>query len=125
MPSPARDPQQKPIGRLLAAWRVLRGESLTPPQVMAQWIEYQLLFDGILDKLNTALARLAKRDQRTLAKQLEVLSHEPESAGEASRPISLKERKAALRSRAFGSLAASGRQPIDQEVIDQAAEGVS
>lgn len=105
MEKPTRDTQIPQIGRLKASWRVLRGEALTPPQVLAQWIEYQIVFDGILDKLSVSLARLAKRDIRELKKNLEVLTDGQTHKAEEARPTTIKERKAALRRRAFGGFA--------------------
>lgn len=76
--SAAQDTDRPPRGRLRAAWSVLCGEMTTPPQIRADWIEYQIAFDGILDKLNTALARIAKRDQRAAVQLIEALGNEQE-----------------------------------------------
>lgn len=61
-------------GRIRAAWSVLLGQQVTPIQMRAEWLEYQLAFDGIFDKLNTSLARIAKREQRVVAKRLTELA---------------------------------------------------
>jgi len=63
-------------GRLRAAWGVLLGQQVTPVQMRAEWLEYQLAFDGIFDKLNTSLARIAKREQRVAAQRLDALAAE-------------------------------------------------
>lgn len=68
------DTGRKPIGRWRAAWNVLRGEMTTPTQLRAEWLEYQLAFDGIFDKLNTSLARIAKREQRAVAAKLQAIT---------------------------------------------------
>ena len=65
-------------GRLRAAWNVLRGEITTPTQLRAEWLEYQLAFDGIFDKLNTSLARIAKREQRAVAAKLQAITDDGE-----------------------------------------------
>jgi len=65
-------------GRLRSAWNVLRGEMTTPTQLRAEWLEYQLAFDGIFDKLNTSLARIAKREQRAVAAKLQQITDEGE-----------------------------------------------
>jgi len=65
-------------GRLRSAWNVLRGEMTTPTQLRAEWLEYQLAFDGIFDKLNTSLARIAKREQRAVAAKLQAITDEGE-----------------------------------------------
>ena len=67
-------------GRLRSAWNVLRGEMTTPTQLRAEWLEYQLAFDGIFDKLNTSLARIAKREQRAVAAKLQQITDEGEPA---------------------------------------------
>jgi hypothetical protein len=50
----------------------------TPTQLRAEWLEYQLAFDGIFDKLNTSLARIAKREQRAVAAKLQAITDEGE-----------------------------------------------
>lgn len=90
------DTDTKPDRRLRAAWNVLRGEMTTPAQLRSEWLEYQLAFDGIFDKLNTSMARIAKREQRALTKQLELIAAEPETNG-ATGPETNADIKARLR----------------------------
>lgn len=84
------------------AWAVWRGEEITPPEIRAQWISYQIAFDSIFDKLSVSLARLAKREQRAVAARLETISNEPTPQRLPPGPAS-GDRKAALRARVFGT----------------------
>lgn len=64
--SPPRDP-----GRVVAAWKVLRGERLVPIQIQADWAEYQLIFGDILKRFSALMAREAKAEKRRLKRQTE------------------------------------------------------
>ncbi len=103
--SPPRDTVRKPRGRLRASWAVLRGELTTPPQIRAEWIEYQIAFDGILDKLNTALARIAKREQRDAARMMEAIGNGTQSEAEKEPPgghkAEIRRKVAALQAQAY------------------------
>ncbi len=61
-----------------------------------EWEEYQLAFEGILDKLNTFNARIAKR-QKDLAKTAETLAQ-----AEQAQPQPVARSKADLYRRAVG-----------------------
>jgi len=84
-------------GRLRSAWNVLRGEMTTPTQLRAEWLEYQLAFDGIFDKLNTSLARIAKREQRAVAAKLQQITDEGEPTALSTTPETTADIKARLR----------------------------
>jgi len=84
-------------GRWRAAWNVLRGEMTTPTQLRAEWLEYQLAFDGIFDKLNTSLARIAKREQRAVAAKLQAITDSDEPTVQSQGPESNADIKARLR----------------------------
>jgi len=88
--------------RFRNAVAVLFGRQLTPQQITAQWLEYQVAFDGIFDKLNVALARMAKRDSRAAERMAEVLAQgapEPDI-----RSVTPHDRKAELRRRVFAGM---------------------
>ena len=91
------DTDEKPIGRARAAWSVLLGERTTPTQQRAEWLEYQLAFDGIFDKLNTSLARIAKREQRAVAAKLQAITDEGEQSITQPGPETNADIKARLR----------------------------
>lgn len=94
--------QTPPRGRIRAAWSVLMGQNVTPVQIRSEWLSYQIAFDGIFDKLSTALARLAKRDQREIQKKMELLANEPVNQGHPIQPGG-SDAKAQLRARVFGT----------------------
>jgi len=117
--SQARD-QDRPAGRRSsrwsAAWSVLRGERLTPPQIEAEWAEYQLVFGELLQRLSAMLARQAKYEKqraRRLAEGAALASAEPPAAEVARPQRGTPEFKAALRRRAFG-MSPAGRTPPPQ-----------
>ena len=82
----------RPPGRLRAAWQVLHGERLVPSQIQGEWIEYQQIFESILQRLSAQLARQARSEKL----RLESLIPEEPSHREPSR----QDRKAELRRRA-------------------------
>lgn len=84
--------QRRP-NRFLAAWHVLMGRSLTPLQIQAEWLEYKLAFDDIMQRFGSQLARQAKQHKR-------ILDQEPEPDEPAVRAPTLHARKAELRTRA-------------------------
>lgn len=59
------------IGRIRAAWLVLRGQRLTPQQIQAEWVEYQQIFNDLLDRWSAKLAREAKVE-RDRIKRLDI-----------------------------------------------------
>jgi len=97
MKSAAMDAGKRQPGRLRSAWNVLRGEMTTPTQLRAEWLEYQLAFDGIFDKLNTSLARIAKREQRAVAAKLQAITDEGEPSTTPTGPETTADIKARLR----------------------------
>ena len=86
---PFKEPRS---GRLRSAWAVLRGERLVPSQIQGEWIEYQQIFESILQRLSAQLARQARSEKL----RLESLIPEEPSHREPSR----KDHKAELRKRA-------------------------
>jgi len=69
----------RPPGRLRAAWRVLRGEALVPAQILAEWVEYQLIFDDLLSRMSVTLARQAKAERKRLRRLQDEGSPDPSS----------------------------------------------
>lgn len=80
------------FGRVRAAWLALRGERLVPQQIQSEWLEYQQIFESVLQRLSAQLARQAKSEKL----RIESLIPEEPSRREPSR----QDRKAELRSRA-------------------------
>lgn len=86
--------QSNPRGGVWArVWSLIHGRRAPHPsiaQVMAQWAEYELLFNDMLTRFNALLARQAKAEKATLARLAaeggtEAVVHGSE--GEASVPI--------------------------------------
>lgn len=53
-------------GRLLAAWRVLMGQRVTPQHIVAEWVEYQQIFNDLLERWSAKLARDAKAEKERI-----------------------------------------------------------
>ena len=56
------NPEPK-VGRLRAAWYVLMGQRVTPQQLQADWVEYQFIFNDILERWSATLARDARQEK--------------------------------------------------------------
>lgn len=54
------------IGRLRAAWYVLMGQRVTPRQIQADWVEYQCIFQDLLDRWSAKLAREVKLERERI-----------------------------------------------------------
>jgi len=67
---PPELPPQSP-SRFQAAWSVLRGESLVPSQIQAEWFEYQQIFGDLLQRLSAQLARQAKSERKRIRRLVE------------------------------------------------------
>lgn len=89
MPKDPSERTRRP-GRLRSALQVLLGQRLTPEQIQAEWLEYQVIFNDILTRWSASLARQAKveKERATALAQ---------AAPETEAPVSSK---AELRSRA-------------------------
>ena len=59
------------LGRIRAAWYVLMGQRVTPQQLQADWVEYQQIFNDLLDRWSAKLARDAKAEKERI-KRLDV-----------------------------------------------------
>lgn len=76
--------EQKQVNRRGGVWSRLRvafTARRTPDpsiaQVMAQWVEYELIFNDILQRLNAQLARQAKYEKAALARLTTETAPEP------------------------------------------------
>lgn len=96
--------KNKPAGRLRAAWLVLMGQRVTPQQIIGEWLEYQLIFNDLLERWSAKLAREAKQEKKR-QERLEPLSPQLPFA-----PAPAVDRKTELRRRAF-SLSHGGPIP--------------
>lgn len=54
------------IGRLRAAWHVLVGQRVTPLQIQADWLAYQCIFDDLLKRWSSYLARDARQEKKRI-----------------------------------------------------------
>ena len=59
------------LGRIRAAWYVLMGQRVTPQQLQADWLEYQQIFNDLLDRWSAKLARDARAEKDRI-KRLDV-----------------------------------------------------
>ena len=56
------NPEPK-IGRWRAAWYVLMGQRVTPQHIQAEWVEYQQIFNDLLERWSAKLARDARAEK--------------------------------------------------------------
>ncbi len=84
----------RPPGRFRSALRVLKGESLVPDQIRWEWIEYQQVFNGLLEKYSAQLARASKLEKTRIKALSEALEEPP------SHPAAPRSHKSELRARA-------------------------
>jgi len=76
----ARMAQKEPStgpSRVRAAWYVLMGQRVTPVQMEAEWLEYQLIFDDILTRLSAQLARVSKNERERIKRELSDVGDPP------------------------------------------------
>lgn len=84
--------------RVIEAWRVLMGQRVTPVQIQAEWVEYKLIFEDILQRFSAQLARNAKMEKKRLKRLAEDAPTErPEVVGPRDRKAELRRRAAAMR----------------------------
>ena len=114
-PPAGLDPFAEPrLGRLQAAWQVLRGERLVPMQIQGEWIEYQQIFESILQRLSAQLARQARSEKL----RLESLIPEEPSHREPSRhdhKAELRKRSNAMRGLNLPSRSVQPSPPEEKE----------
>lgn len=82
-------------GRVRSAWRVLMGQSVTPQQIMAEWLEYQTIFSDLLNRQSALLARHAKAEKARIS-NLQAEDPRPSRIPEVSGKADLRRRAAAL-----------------------------
>ena len=74
-PPRVSDPERrhaKRPGRMISAFRVLMGRDTTPAQITADWIEWEIVLSGVLDRFGALLARQAKAEKKRVEQQLEI-----------------------------------------------------
>lgn len=86
----------RPPGRLVSAFRVLFGRSLTAEQLQWEWAEYQQAFNDLLQRYSAQLARAARAEKKRIQRLMEA-QDEPHHRAPPSPPA---DRKAELRRRA-------------------------
>lgn len=59
-------PQARP-SRLGSAWMALKGETIIPASIRAEWVVVQIQIQNLLDQVTQAAARAYERDRRKLA----------------------------------------------------------
>lgn len=89
-------PERRPPGRLVQAWRVLFGRSVTSEQLQWEWAEYKQAFNDLLQRYSAQLARAARAEKKRIARLMEA-QDEPFRQPPPSSP---QDRKAQLRRRA-------------------------
>lgn len=92
-PDPLPERPRRP-SRLRAAWWVLFGKRLVPEQIQAEWQEYQLIFNDLLQRQSALLARSAKAEKE----RLKSLAQESEQPAAQLSLLPSGSSKAALRS---------------------------
>lgn len=95
--TPDESPELERPSRLRSAWSVLRGQRLTPRQIQFEWLEYQQIFESILQRLSASMARQARSEKLRLAALVPESSDQPLPEDRSS--LDQKSRKAELRSR--------------------------
>ena len=98
---------ERPVrrSRIAQALNVLQGQQLHPLEMQAQFLEMQVSYESMLNKLSMALTRLAKREQRDVERALDSIATEQVNGGpsaEAGQAAPYSSDKAALRRQVFG-----------------------
>ena len=92
------DPDRTQRMRVVEAWRVLMGQRVTPVQIQAEWVEYKMIFEDILQRFSAQLARNAKMEKKRLKRLADDAPTErPEVVGPRDRKAELRSRAAAMR----------------------------
>lgn len=96
-------PELRSPGRLRSAWSVLRGEALVPAQIVAEWAEYQQIFNDLLQRFSASLARQAKAEKARIKALSESIDESPQQELPLNHKSAIRSRAAALHlSRARG-----------------------
>ena len=96
------------LGRIRAAWYVLMGQRVTPQQLHADWLEYQQIFNDLLDRWSAKLARDAKAEKERI-KRLDVPVVQPVAPIPSDTKTELRRRVANMRG--FGLVESPGGSP--------------
>jgi len=86
-PDKTPEVSQKSPGRVVSAWRVLRGQEIVPHAIRAEWVAWQIEFINLLDKVSQAAARAYERDRvklREAEKRIALLESEAPAVGETA-----------------------------------------
>jgi len=84
-PDKTREVPQKSPGRVVSAWRVLRGQEIVPHAIRAEWVAWQIEFTNLLDKVSQAAARAYERDKVKLrAAEKRIVELESEAPAESA-----------------------------------------
>lgn len=99
MASISEDGRRIAPGRIRSAIAVLFGRAVTPQQMQQDFIEWELVLGGVLDRFSALLARQAKAEKKRV--ELELTSSEENATGLNARMAPTAwNRKAELYSRA-------------------------
>ena len=110
MASISEDGRRIAPGRIRSAIAVLFGRSITPQQLQQDFIEWELVLGGILDRFSALLARQAKAEKKRV--ELELSSSEENATGLNARMAPTGwNRKAELYSRAAAARGLSQHVP--------------
>lgn len=93
-----KQPRRQSMGRLHAAWLVLRGQALTPQQMASEWAEIQTTASEMFNRFNTLAARLVRAEKNMMKLRLEEIDGvEREVPVVGSHKDEVRRRVAALR----------------------------
>lgn len=95
------------LGRIRAAWYVLMGHRVTPQQIQAEWVEYQQIFNDLLERWSAKLARDAKAEKQRI-KRLDV---PPDIQPTAAPDTKTELRRRVANMRGFGLMDPTPKEP--------------
>ena len=101
------------IGRLRAAWYVLMGQPITPQHILAEWVEYQQIFNDLLERWSAKLARDARAEKDRI-KRLDIPEARVEPTQDPQTKPELRRRVANMRG--FGLTNLNIKSPAVNEV---------
>jgi len=93
-----------------AAWYVLTGQRVTPQQIQADWVEYQMIFNDLLERWSAKLARDAKAEKDRI-KRLDAATHVAPAATVSDTKQELRRRVANMKG--FGLMPDNPTQMIE------------
>lgn len=111
--------KRQKTGRFRAVWLVLRGQALTPQQMMSEWAEIQTTASEMFNRFNSLAARLVRAEKNMMklrTAEIDALE-QPDQPATGGRKAELRSRVAALR---FPG--AHVRREVPDEPTDQVGE---